>query len=111
MYSDQPFPNCGVYADHRGIGDDRERQWPEDWLTSLLRHELADFQLTSLENLILQGCLTRTNELDTRSKGNPVAVNTPSKISWSKEIGDRVKLRTFINATELGCSLYAEVKG
>ncbi|MBD8699287.1 hypothetical protein IFT54_05590 [Sphingomonas sp. CFBP 13714] len=110
LYSNQPFPDTGSYSDTKGIGHESEKGWPVDWLTSLLGHVHVGYDPVSLENLVLQGCLSRSLRLDFSRSGGAVATPTPKHIAWGKEIADRVKQREYIEATDLGIALYASVK-
>lgn len=110
LYCDQPFPDTGVYAETKGIGDERERQWPLDWLKSLLGHVHPGFSPVSLDNLVLQGCLARSARLDFSNSGGAVSMAMPTAISWGKELRDRIKQRECVEATELGKELYEAVK-
>ncbi|WP_242152579.1 Abi-alpha family protein [Sphingomonas sp. BAUL-RG-20F-R05-02] len=110
MYSDEPFPDTGVYSDTHGIGDDREKGWPVDWLYALLKHVHPNFTPISIDNLVVQGCLSRAMRLDFSGSGGAVATKTPEHIAWGREISSRVKQREYIDATELGKALYLAVK-
>ena len=110
LYSELPFPNTGTYSETRSIGDEREKHWPIDWLSSLLGHVHPGYTPVSLENLIMQGLIHRSLRLDFSNSGGAVSVKTPEHIAWGKEISSRVKQREYVEATELGKSLYAAVK-
>ena len=110
LYGDRPFPGTGAYEDTNGIGDPRERPWPVDWLRSLLGHVEPGFSPISLDNLIVQGCLTRSLRLDFSNTGGASSTKMPAMIAWSKELRDRLREREYVEATELGRALYAAVR-
>lgn len=60
VYSDQPFPDTGIYSETKAIGSSggfANEEWPRDWMTSLVdKFHPGDAQ-SAIERLIIIGCL------------------------------------------------------
>jgi hypothetical protein len=109
IYSSQPFPGAGHYAETKALGDPggfAGESWPRDWAVSLLNSFHSGKAELSVERLVTLGCLT--NSFKAEGKNNTPAPNV-GKIMDDVKLREAIRfhatIRAYISPTLLGKSL------
>jgi hypothetical protein len=114
IYSDQPFPDMGLYSETKAIGATggfASEAWPRDWAVFLLNHFHLNVADTCVERLITIGCLGTAFRAEGHQK-HPILPTGKQvgKSDWERFVRDTAALRAYITATSIGASLARAVK-
>lgn len=114
VYSDQPFPDTGIYSETRALGTRAgfaREHWARDWMTALVENFHPGEAETSIENLVRIGCLGSMQIAE--GERNLPTLPRPDqleRVDWRKLIQGYSALRGYITATALGKKLAQAVR-
>lgn len=114
IYSDQPFPDTGLYSETKSIGSVDGlalETWPRDWAVALINHFHPNVADTCIEQLIIIGCLGTAFRAEGHQKNPTLPKNDRARKSdWERFVRDSAALRAYLTATSIGTSLAKAVR-
>lgn len=115
IYSKQPFPESGHYAEVAAIGTQTDfgPDWPRDWTLSLLEQYHPNAVEKSVEHLVTIGCLRKTYRVDNSNSHAKTPSNRLNRggsrefsdADWRQMVKSFASVREYFAATSLGQAL------